>query len=51
VIKNRAVKLLLDSGTELSSKGVLTPKKIKPGDRKVKISALAETTREKRMSA
>jgi putative transposase len=44
VIGKRAIKLILDSGTELSSKGVLTPKKIKTGRRKAKFSAEAGTT-------
>lgn len=63
VIQKRAIKLILDSGTELSSKGVLQPKialrqkvvtrsrTVKTGARKVKTSALVEATQEKRLAS
>lgn len=51
VIQKRAIKLFLDSGTELSAKGVLQPGTIKTGSRKAKTSALVEATQEKRLAS
>lgn len=51
VLGHRAVKLLIDSGTELSSKGVLLSKEIKSGGQKAKIASLEATTQKKRRSA
>lgn len=51
VIKKRAIKFILDSGTELSPKGVLLPKVIKSGGRKAKIAPVGATTQKKRLAS